>query len=99
MTGFRIGIPVALETARTMGHITQNVREMLDQLDADVRGGLPDWTSEARNEYEASKLRWDAAAARMPESLGRAQMALGQIIDDDLSTEKYGTSIWQATSG
>jgi WXG100 family type VII secretion target len=98
-TDYRTGIPVALETARTMGHITTNIKDMLDELDRNVRSSLQDWTSDARNAYEASKLEWDAAAAQMPTSLAAAQTALGQIIDDFLRTEKYGMNIWSGQFG
>jgi WXG100 family type VII secretion target len=99
LTDYAIGIPVALETARTMGSITQNIKGMLDELDRNVRSSLQDWTSDAKDAYEASKLKWDAAAAQMPTSLAAAQTALGQIIDDYLRTEKYGMNIWQAING
>lgn len=99
MTDYRIGIPIALETARTMGSITQNIKGLLDQLDRDVRVSLQEWTSDAKDEYERSKIKWDAAANQMPVSLGQAQVALGQIIDDYLRTERFGVNIWQAING
>jgi uncharacterized protein YukE len=60
-----------------MSAITHDIQDLLADLDQRVRGGLPDWTSDAREAYDAGKLKWDTAAAKMPEALSRAERALG----------------------
>lgn len=55
--------------------VTDDIRSLLADLDQQARGGLREWPSDAREAYEAGKLKWDAAAAKMSEALGRAEQA------------------------
>jgi uncharacterized protein YukE len=64
-----------------MAALTQHIQCMLSELDSQVRGSLPEWASEAREAYEAGKTKWDAAAAKLPEALGRVDVALAEISD------------------
>ncbi|MDT7726520.1 MAG: hypothetical protein QOI21_3096 [Actinomycetota bacterium] len=77
-----------------MAAITKNIQNMLTDLDSQVRGSLQEWTSDARESYDASKLKWDAAAAKMPEALGRAEMALAEISNGYLQVEHTGAGMW-----
>lgn len=66
-------------TCGDMSAITADIQRMLADLGHEVEGGLDEWTPEAREAYHASKAKWEAAAAKMPEALSRAEAALAEI--------------------
>jgi uncharacterized protein YukE len=76
-------------TCGDMSAITADVQRMLVDLEDGVGGDLAEWTPEARDAYNASKAKWEAAAAKMPEALSRAQAALAEISGSD---QRRGTS-------
>jgi uncharacterized protein YukE len=66
-------------TCADMSAITADLQRLLVDLSREVEDGLHEWTPEARHAYQASKAKWEAAAAKMPETLSRAQTALTEI--------------------
>ncbi|MET0135510.1 MAG: WXG100 family type VII secretion target [Kibdelosporangium sp.] len=77
-----------------LGQITTSIKTSLDDLDVKVRGALHLWDGAARDAYNAAKAEWDAAAARMPEALGRAQQSLMSIHEGYGSADNYAKSSW-----
>lgn len=77
-----------------MAAYTRAVLDQLAELDALARGGLAGWDDAAREAYAVHKANWDAAAARMPEALGRAESALNEISGGYLRVEHYAHGTW-----
>jgi uncharacterized protein YukE len=76
---YTFNFSLAEGTCSDMASITSSIHAMLTDLEQEVQGSLPEWTTEARDAYNVSKAKWDAAAAKMPEALGRVQLALAEI--------------------
>jgi WXG100 family type VII secretion target len=88
---------VAADATRdSMGSITRNISTVLHDLDAQVQTTLQNWTSDAREAYNASKAKWDQAAAMMPQALARADATLVQISDGYLQAEYSGVNAFQS---
>jgi WXG100 family type VII secretion target len=77
-----------------MAGVTRSIQNQLVELDSQVRGSLQEWTSDAREAYNVSKATWDAAAAKLPEALSRAEHALGEITSSYNQAEKAGANMW-----
>jgi uncharacterized protein YukE len=74
-----VAIVVAQQVCDDMAVVTANIRGFLDDLDSRLRLAMHDWTSEAREEYDAARTRWNAAAALMPVAVRRARDTLEQV--------------------
>ena len=94
MTEYRFNFSMADQVRDHMASINNEIHSMLSTLDGDVRKSLASWESGAREAYDAAKLQWDAAAGRMPASLGRAEQALSAISDGYLQVEHFGIDQW-----
>jgi WXG100 family type VII secretion target len=68
--------------------IDRQIRTMLTTLEEDSQRNLAEWVGEARAAYAECKARWDASAARMPQLLGQAQIALREIMTGYRSAER-----------
>jgi WXG100 family type VII secretion target len=79
-----------------MASITKNIISLLENLHNEVSSSLASWESGARDEYNRAKQEWDAAAAQMPQSLGRAEQALAEISNGYLSVEHFGANRWMS---
>lgn len=77
-----------------MATTTKNIISMLENLHNEVSTSLASWESGAREEYNRAKTEWDAAAARMPQSLGQAELALSEISGGYLQVEHWGANRW-----
>jgi WXG100 family type VII secretion target len=75
--------------------ITQSLQTTLSNLDDAAKQNLAQWSSDARDAYNAAKAKWDQAAAEMQQQLGAATKALGTIGEYYQQGEKYGTSLWE----
>lgn len=94
MPQYQFNFAMADATRDNMAAITRNLQTMLQDLDTQVRSSLQEWTSDARLAYDQSKAKWDAAAARMPEALVRAETTLQEISGGYLRAEHTGTQMW-----
>ncbi|WP_433261127.1 WXG100 family type VII secretion target [Actinosynnema sp. CS-041913] len=97
MAQYQFNFSLADATRDNMAAITNNIRTMLDELHSNVTGSLQEWTSDARDAYNVSKQKWDAAAARMPYSLQRAEVTLNEISNGYLKVEHTGTQMWDGS--
>jgi WXG100 family type VII secretion target len=91
---YTFNFSLAEGTCSDMSTITSNIQNMLTDLEQEVQGSLQEWTSDARDAYNVSKAKWDAAAAKMPEALGRAQNALTEISSGYSQVERAGGNMW-----
>jgi len=96
MSQYQFNFALADETRDNMAMVTNRIHSLLEDLNAEVQTSLANWESGARDEYNAAKLEWDAAAARMPAALGRAEVALASISDGYLRVEHYGMDLWRS---
>lgn len=78
----------------SMAACTRAVLDQLDDLDTLARNSLAGWDSATREAYAVHKANWDAAAARMPEALGRAESALHELSGGCLRVEHYARGRW-----
>jgi len=72
--------------------IDKQITSMLTSLEQDSQRNLAEWQSDARQVYQETKARWDASAARMPQLLGQARVALNEIITNYQRAEKSNGS-------
>ena len=77
-----------------MAACTRALLDQLHDLDTMARNSLASWDGAAREAYEAHKAKWDAAAAKMPEALGRTESALNKISGGYLQVEHYAQGRW-----
>lgn len=94
MSEYQFNFALADETRDNMAMITNRIHTLLEDLNSEVQTSLANWESGARDAYNAAKAEWDAAAARMPAALGRAEVALSSISDGYLRVEHYGVDLW-----
>lgn len=78
-----------------MQAITQNLQTTLSNLDDAAKQNLAQWSSDAREAYNAAKAKWDRAAIEMQQQLKAATTALGTIGEYYTGGEKYGVSLWE----
>jgi uncharacterized protein YukE len=78
----------------SMATYTKALLDQLDDLDTLARNSLAGWDDAAREAYAVHKANWDAAAARMPEALGRAESALNELSGGCLRVEHYAQGRW-----
>jgi uncharacterized protein YukE len=77
-----------------MAAITKRLQTELETMHQQVIGNLQDWQDGAKDQYMVAKTQWDAAAARMPQSLNSAEVALSQITNGYLKVEQSGVNAW-----
>ncbi|MFD9698135.1 WXG100 family type VII secretion target [Lentzea sp. NPDC059081] len=94
MTTFTFDRGMADSVRDQMATITKNLQTELQNMDTQVRAALGDWTGQDKDQYEFAKREWDAAAARMPSSLNRAETVLNVITDGYLKIEHQGMNSW-----
>jgi WXG100 family type VII secretion target len=78
-----------------MGVVNGNINDLIDHLNTSTAGSLSEWTSDARDHYNASRAAWNNAAAQMNEHLARAQASLGSISEGYRAAEVQGSNMWQ----
>ncbi|MFF7191378.1 WXG100 family type VII secretion target [Streptomyces sp. NPDC008222] len=81
--------------AGEMDGITKQIQQTLSNLDDAAKQNLAEWTSDARDAYNAAKAVWDAAAQRMQQQAAAATQSLGSIDSYYQSGEKYGVGLWE----
>ncbi|MGW2637359.1 WXG100 family type VII secretion target [Streptomyces sp. NPDC001348] len=82
--------------AGEMQTITKNLQEMISNLDDSSKQRLHEWSSDARQTYNAAKAKWDAAAEEMQRQAGMATSSLGTITEHYVHGEKYGVNLWES---
>lgn len=96
MTQYTFNFAMADGVRDHMASITRQLIDMLESLHNDVSTSLASWESGAREQYNLAKADWDAAAAKMPEALGRAEVVLSEITNGYLQVEHWGANRWQS---
>ena len=91
---YAFNFQIADSVRDTMAAYTKAMLDQLDDLDAMARHSLANWDGPAREAYVVHKAKWDAAAAKMPEALGRAESALNEISGGYLKVEHYAQGMW-----
>lgn len=94
MTQYQFNFGAADQTRDQMATITKRIQTMLEELHSNVQGSLQNWESSAREQYNVSKQKWDAAAAEMPKCLNRAEVSLQEISNGYLKVEHTGAGMW-----
>ena len=97
MTQYDFSFSAADATRDQMAAITLRMQAMLQELDNNVKGSLQQWTSAARDQYNISQAKWNAAANEMPKCLNRAELALNEISNGYLRVEHTGVNMWSGT--
>ncbi|PRY38970.1 WXG100 family type VII secretion target [Umezawaea tangerina] len=77
-----------------MASVTMALRSELERMDQQVQSTLQDWQDGAKDQYLVAKSQWDEVAARMPNSLHSAEVALSEITDGYLKIEHTGMNAW-----
>jgi uncharacterized protein YukE len=80
--------------ADEMGRIANNLNGILEDLDCATKQHLTEWTSHARDQYNAAKKVWDRKAADMVVQAANAQASLGAITDNYALAEYQGLGLW-----
>lgn len=75
-----------------MESIGKQIESTLRSLEQDTEKNLGEWNSEAKVAYRECKMRWDASAARMPQILAQARLALGEIMQNYNAVDRAGAS-------
>jgi WXG100 family type VII secretion target len=94
MTTYQVSLEQMDFVKGEMAKITGQLQQTLADLDDGTKVHLAQWSSDARDAYNAAKAKWDAAASDMQAQLGVATKAVGDIGDFYTSGEKYGLSLW-----
>lgn len=95
MTTYTVNVSQLAEIAGEMGQIARNIQSHLEELDNASLQNLAEWTSAARDAYNAAKAKWDAAAADMVTQAANAQASLATIGGNYQQAERVGMSLWQ----
>jgi WXG100 family type VII secretion target len=95
MTTYAINPATAYATCEQMDRITNAMRTELANMGADVQKMLGDWQGSDAQAYARAKQEWEQAAnVGMPNCLANARAALDSIVENYVSTEKYGAQTW-----
>ncbi|HEY6494973.1 MAG TPA: WXG100 family type VII secretion target [Trebonia sp.] len=94
MTTYTVNISTVAEIAGEMGQISSNIQGILSHLDDGTAQNLAEWTSSARDAYNAAKAKWDVAAQDMVAQSANAQNSLAAIGDNYQQAEQSGAALW-----
>ncbi|MCY1137388.1 WXG100 family type VII secretion target [Actinoplanes sp. Pm04-4] len=71
------------------------LRSQLDQLERDAAPLVATWDGEAQQAYQQRQATWRAASENLTNILQNIHGAVGQSVDDYVSTEKQATARFQ----
>ena len=94
MATYALNISNVQEIADEMGAIANYIQGVLDDLDSGASLNLAEWTSSARDAYNAAKKIWDKAAADMVVQASNAQCSLSSITNNYALAEYQGLGLW-----
>jgi ESAT-6 family protein len=94
MATYTVNMSNVQAVAEEMGAIARYIQGLLEELDNGALQNLSEWTSSARDAYNAAKAKWDAAAAQMVVQANNAQNSLSQINDAYANAEYQGLGLW-----
>jgi WXG100 family type VII secretion target len=77
-----------------MSRIGRQINKILDDLETESGAHLAQWTSNARDAYNAAKIQWNLAADDMVIQADNARNALSQITDSYANAEFQGLGLW-----
>jgi len=92
---YTFNFQIAGSVCDNMAAYTRAMLDQLSDLNTMAQNSLASWDGTAREAYTAHKAKWDAAAAKMPEALGRAESALTEITSGYQQAETYAQGMWQ----
>ncbi|WP_405746022.1 WXG100 family type VII secretion target [Streptomyces sp. NBC_01525] len=95
MTTFTVQMDQVEFIVGEMNAISRRIQQTLATLDEEARVNLGEWSSSARETYELTKKKWDAAAADMVAKSQQATVMLGTINEHYSGGERQGVSLWE----
>ena len=75
--------------------ILHALRGQLEQLDAELRASLSEWSGEAQAAYQVAHARWQAAADDMASRLAWLHSVLGTAHQNYHSARATNVGMWQ----
>lgn len=94
MSDYTFNFAQGQATAEDLNRVTNNLNEDLANLESSVAKTIANWKSDAQEQYQQHKAKWDAAAVQMNEALVAAEQALGNIADNYQQTEQNAIKMW-----
>jgi WXG100 family type VII secretion target len=94
MASYTVNMSNVQAVAEEMGAIARYIQGLLEDLDSASKMNLAEWTSQARDVYNAAKVQWDNAAGAMVTQAGNAENSLSGINDAYANAEYQGLGLW-----
>jgi WXG100 family type VII secretion target len=94
MATYTVNMSNVQEVANEMNAISQQIQNMLSDLNSQVQANLSQWSSAARDAYSAAQAKWNAAAQDMSVQAAKASASLGSINDNYANAEYQGLGLW-----
>jgi WXG100 family type VII secretion target len=88
-------LPVVASAEDDFRVILNALRAELDELDGRLRGGLAEWTGDARAAYDVAHAAWQQATADMASSLALLQAAIGTAHLNYQSARTANLRMWK----
>ncbi len=83
------------QAAQDLLAAVRDIDGRINQLEDELRPLQSDWTGRAKDQYDISKQRWDAAICEMLQLLGRTSTSVTQSNADYLAADQRGASSFQ----
>jgi len=94
MATYTVNMSNVQEVASEMTSISQQIQNMLSDLNSQIQGNLSQWSSSARDAYNAAQAKWNAAAQDMGVQAANASASLSSINDNYANAEYQGLGLW-----
>ena len=94
MATYSVNMTNVQEIATQMGVVSNQVKNLLDELTNNTQSHLAEWSADSRVAFQNAKQIWDQKAADMAMQATAAQNALGQINDTYANAEYQGLGLW-----
>lgn len=94
MATYTVNMSNVQEVASEMNSDSQQIQNMLTDLNQQVQTNLSQWSSSARDAYNIAQAKWNAAAQDMSIQAARASASLSSINDNYANAEYQGLGLW-----
>jgi WXG100 family type VII secretion target len=94
MATYTVNMSNVQEVATEMNTISQQIQNMLSDLNTQVQANLSQWSSSARDAYNTAQIQWNTAAQEMSMQAAKASASLGSINDNYANAEYQGLGLW-----
>lgn len=94
MSSYSFNFNLAGQTVDHMSRVNQQINTALGELETYAGQHMAEWTGAAKEQYEVSKQRWNAAADQMAVCLANASQSLFNISDAYGTAEQRQAQIW-----